>query len=370
MVKRTPRPNGGYTLHDNKGFAGSIGPGAKAPRVMKTVLVEDTEESVIEQNITKTSSSGMISFTTEQLDDAKGTDAPALSVSLPDGNRLYAVHPKYISEIMANPEKALEDGKAYPSITTVGKIVDKPALKEWAVAMAARESVKHFKELDQDLQSNNIVEAKEKLSSLLKTSHHSGTQIENIMKTASTDAATRAAERGTNVHAILESLARGDSPDIPAEYVGYVRAYEQFRTRFPEMEMVHTEVTVINDEYGYAGTADGIVKIKDKYYVIDYKTNKNGSISDDVGLQLAAVANATHIVHPDGSRTPLAKISGGIGVGLAPNGKLSVVPFKTDNYFPDFTNALGLWYSRRKGRDTVKTNQVHAGSIADIINNT
>jgi predicted RecB family nuclease len=61
-------------------------------------------------------------------------------------------------------------------------------------------------------------------------------------------------------------------------------------------ELIVTEYHLFSDNHEYAGTADLVVKINDKVWLLDIKTSN--SLHTSYGLQLAAYAmawNETHI---------------------------------------------------------------------------
>ena len=294
----------------------------------------------------------------EQL-TAKGEEAPALSVEVDDGNtRLYVAHPKDVEYVKNNPEQALAEKKAFPSITTCMKQVGDPegTLQRWAVRQTAQEASRMVEDVEKIWQTEGGKKAHKKLTELLEKNSDNKTFISSWLSNTDTRNSLNAANRGTAVHAITEALARGEISQeeisqLPVEMVGYVRAYERFRAQFPELEVAFTEVTVINEKDQYMGTADLILKDpKGNYYAGDYKTNKFGRIYDKTGMQLAAVAKATHIVTPEGERIPLPKISAGVGVGLSPKGECNVTFFPVEPYYKRFTTALTMWFSERKAK--------------------
>lgn len=267
-----------------------------------------------------------------------------------------------------NPDEALEQGRAFPSVTTCMKVLDKPALMPWASKMASLDGEAKLKALSEMIDAGDVEGAKAQLGEWLTVDRRSGRTVAGKeMAGAYREKRDTAAGRGTDVHAIVESLARGDGADIPEEYEGYVAAYRQFREDFPEMEYVSEETMLLNREHGYAGTADAIVKIGDKHYVLDYKTNAQGAVYESVGLQLAALAKCDTVLHPDGSQSPAVKIDGCIGVGLSPKGKYTATPFRTDDHFEAFAASTRIWRAQRK---TKQQRLVKAKNAADIVANT
>lgn len=366
-----------YVQRDNGQMNGSVGgPGVDAPTAQKwATIVSGEDQSGTEPGDGRIGNAGageMLTLTIREFGEApmpqaaKGIDAPPLSVQTRRGERLYVTDPALAEWVAANPDEALAEGKAFPSVTTAIKGLDKPALVPWAAGQAAAHATDRLFELQAHLVSGDADGAADKLGRWLTEGDRGRPVVHDEIAAAYRSSRDTAAGRGTDVHAILEEIVRGEDPEVPEDLAGYVRGFHAFREAFPEIEFAATEVTVVNEEDSYAGTADAIVKVGDAYYVLDYKTNKNAAVYDSVGLQLAAIAHAPHIVHPDGSRTKMPPIAGGIAVGLAPNGRFNVVPFNTadrDGHFRAFRAAVQVWFGQRK---TKKTRVTSARSAADI----
>jgi len=299
---------------------------------------------------------------------AKGSGAPARAIQTRGGMRLYVADPSLEEWVAANPEEAVREGKAFPSVTSVMKdTVPKPALGFWMTNQAAALGAERMGQVRTFLESEHPEDAQEVLDAWLATDmsdYKKRSFIEKEMAVAYKGNRDAAADRGTNVHALVEDKIRGGNPVVPAEVAGYVRGYDQFRKDFPEIEIVATEVTLLNEKEGYAGTADVIAKIGEDHYVLDWKTNKTGAVYDSVGKQLGALAGSPEILHSDGSRSPAPKMVGGIGVGLGPNGNYSVVPFNTDEHYKGF---LGLVKVFRADTAQKSAGLKKATNVADIV---
>lgn len=348
--------NGTIQVHDPKtGRIVTNLPSADTPAVKPAKKLLPTEIVAGKETRGKGSATvedAYLKVAARAVDEAKGEDAPDLSVSVDGGmTRLYVADPADKEWATENPDEALKAGKAFPSITTVQKMMPDTsgALENYSKRMVARAAADEVRNIQKVWDEDGAGAAREVLDGLLEKSEYSIPVL--MAKTMSADKKDleKASDRGTKVHAIIERLGRGEpAGDVPTHLAGYVRAFERFQARFPDMEIAYTEVTVINEEDGYMGTADIILKDRNgKYYAADYKTNKAGRIYDKVGTQLAAVAQATHIVHADGSREPLPPIVGGVGVGLSPNGECHVVAFPTGPYYKKFLLASKLWYLSR-----------------------
>lgn len=299
-----------------------------------------------------------------QTADAKGEDAPPLAVKVKGGARYYLLHPDFHDEVVENPQQALLDGKAFPSVTTIMKdTVPKPALGFWMTNMAAARGTECLAEVSERLEQGDVEGAKEKLDEWLspaKGDWKKRSNVERELAMAYKAPRDDSADRGTRVHAAIEGLLRGDKVEISEDIQGYVDGYQSVREEFPEMEVVATEVTLVNRDLGYAGTADVICRINGEYYVADWKTNKDGTVYDSVGKQLGALAGCSEILHPDGSRSPMPPIRGGIGIALGPQGQHSVVPFNTDEHYQGFVSLVGVYRadSAQKRAGTKKAENV------------
>lgn len=121
---------------------------------------------------------------------------------------------------------------------------------------------------------------------------------------------TRSATKlGTDVHACCEMyVVTGKRPELgtplpngelDAEVAPYVDSFELWLERF-QPQYVAAEVTVYNEQYGYAGTADGYAIVQGTPVIIDYKSAKDSFDArgnrkkpwTDVAMQLAAYRHA------------------------------------------------------------------------------
>ena len=174
------------------------------------------------------------------------------------------------------------DGRFLPSVTTVLKIIDKPALMNWAAKQAAKAVLMDPVKYD--------------------TPEKAAAAIYSISDTATT--------RGSTVHKLAELYAdfyvqgKGDECTSENPYFKGIKAF--FDTMRPEI--IHKEVRLVNMEQGYAGPADLIAKVGPKTFVIDYKTGK--AVYPEARLQVEAYRQATMLILQDGtriSRYPMAE---------------------------------------------------------------
>jgi hypothetical protein len=218
---------------------------------------------------------------------------PPLALPLPGGGRAYR-----------NPVT----GRVVPSVTTVLKILAKPELEAWKLRQVAEAAVEHYGHLGRLMADVSFEEAVQRLARVPD------------------QVAERAAKRGTAVHAYAEAWAKGEPlPELVPEHEGYLRAFCSFVNEWRPV-FTGAEVTVWAEEAGYAGTLDAwaVVEVEGRLVVADWKTSK--TVHPEAALQLAALANAPEVVHPDGRREPAPKVEGGLIVRLGADGNFEVVP--------------------------------------------
>lgn len=121
--------------------------------------------------------------------------------------------------------------------------------------------------------------------------------------------ARSATKMGQDVHACCEMyVVTGKRPELgtplpngtlDAEVEPYIDSFELWLDRF-QPEYIAAEVTVYNERYGYAGTADGYAKVQGTPVIIDYKSAKESFDArgkrkrpwTDVAMQVAAYRHA------------------------------------------------------------------------------
>lgn len=205
--------------------------------------------------------------------------SPRLSVTQPDGSRLY-VHP-------------LTDEKA-PSVTTIMKEgIAKPFLTKAATGLSGKYAAENWDEL-------NAMPSWERAE---------------MIRYASEREWGVARDMGTAVHAALDSWVKGEPHEYSKEVSPFMTSFVKFlMDRQPEF--IYSEVTTWSRTYGYAGTADAICVMKDRTFLIDYKTGK--SLRSEVALQLTALARADFIITDEGEELDIPPIDGLAAVHIRP----------------------------------------------------
>jgi hypothetical protein len=169
------------------------------------------------------------------------------------------------------------DDKIVYGVTSACGVLDKPALKQWAVNMGV-----------------NYLEDNLKLGMTIDEINK--TKLLQGAKYAHKDRLTQAADIGTAVHLYLETYLKAGinkQPLPPLPINKYIKkGVEAFLEWAKEhkVKFLSSERKIYSKEYGYAGTADGYALVDGKKAVIDFKTSSG--IYDDMFLQTSAYAKA------------------------------------------------------------------------------
>lgn len=182
-----------------------------------------------------------------------------------------------------------------PSVTTVLRVLDKPALLYWKAKQTALAAVEWHRS--------------GQLAQLL---------LENVDEVVAKQLAQvtdqqrdKAGELGTAVHLLADMAARGAQIDSETWQLApgtepYLAAFRGFLERYSASAIVSSEKMVWSSA-GYAGTYDLLLLIGTELWLIDVKTSKN--VYEDYALQLAAYANADAIILPgDPQQYPMPPI--------------------------------------------------------------
>jgi hypothetical protein len=158
------------------------------------------------------------------------------------------------------------DDELVPSVTNIIGILDKPALSRWAAKMVAERAM-HMKHSLANMSDNEVVD---------------------VLKGAPWSKSSRAADRGTDIHAYLEARLNGLEPEeLSDDAEPYKAAADDwFDYIGASLEDVRTEVTLFHPMY--AGTTDLIARQDGRWVILDFKTSK--AVYDEAALQLSALA--------------------------------------------------------------------------------
>lgn len=205
------------------------------------------------------------------------------------------------------------NGVKIPGVTTIiGDGVPKPALIRWGMNTTAEYAINRWDQLGELPVADRLKE----------------------LKGAAYAERDAAAKRGTEVHALGESLVHGLEVDVPDELAGHVESYVRFLDEW-EPEVVLSEFSVVHYDIGYAGTGDLVADIDGRRLLIDLKTTRSG-IYGETALQLAAYRYAQYYLDKAGVEQPMIPVDGCAAVWVRADG-YSLIPVVADeSVFLDF----------------------------------
>ena len=177
-------------------------------------------------------------------------------------------------------------GVIVPSVTTVLKNLNKPALLQWAVDQTAAYAVANIDGL--------LSRTEEQGWGFLRWYWNrdplkGDVDIRNFYNGVRDDAASL----GTAIHEWIEAETTGglypDVSDAPEHFWEMVSVWDAWYASHDVKPLV-SEGTVWSHKYGYAGTLDGIWIVDGVPYLLDVKSSRH--IFDEHMMQLSALANA------------------------------------------------------------------------------
>lgn len=190
-------------------------------------------------------------------------------------------------------------GRRVPSVTTIlDKGIPKPALVKWSGDATAEAAVDRWEELSELPPATRLKELR-------------------AARYATRDAA---ANRGSQVHALAERLAMGETVTVPDELTGHVGSYVQFLDEW-DVQPVMLERVVHSKRHDYCGTFDMIADLLDPWdpepdpalrrrvrWLLDIKTNRSG-VFGETALQLAAYRYADVVIDEEaGEEIPMPEV--------------------------------------------------------------
>jgi hypothetical protein len=225
-----------------------------------------------------------------------------------------------------------------PSVTTILNIVNKPAIAGWAARSVAEYAVRNH--------------------ALISTMLERGDQ-ENAVKLlrgSPWTARDKAADIGSQVHALIEQCVLGQPVTPTAAEQVYFQGFLDFLTDFPSLRFESAEVTVYNLTYGYAGTCDAVVSYGGKRGIHDWKTRQDKpavslEVYETERLQLAAYAHAERYLLDDGTSGEFGQVDGAALVLLGVDG-YRLGPVDLEHDWPAFLHAKRLYDWKQTVDDT------------------
>lgn len=217
-----------------------------------------------------------------------------------------------------------ETGETYPSVTTVlGQIGKAEALKWWAASETAKYAVNN-----RDTWTNLDPQA-----------------AIDLLKREPLRSLNRAADRGTDVHAVADHYATTGQPPEFITHSGYINAMLAFFADHQPLPIL-AEKTVYGSA-GYAGSFDMICRLPalgDRLCILDYKTSK--AIYPDTAAQLAAYAHAEQYIDDLDQMQPMLKIETGVIVRFGAEGDYEVQEADLDTGWQMFQAALAVYQAQ------------------------
>lgn len=201
------------------------------------------------------------------------------------------------------------DGKPVQGVTTLlKKGVPAPALVGWGIRSVAEYAADHLDRL-YEMQPMG----REAIVAALKQSPY-----------AERD---KAANRGTEVHALAEKLVRGQEVEVPDVLAGHVEAYVRFLDEW-QPDPVLVEFTGANRQWWYAGTGDLVADMDGDRWLLDLKTAKG--VYGENALQVDAYRNFEFHLAADGTEQPMPEGITRLGVVHVRADGYDVVPLQSD----------------------------------------
>jgi hypothetical protein len=231
------------------------------------------------------------------------------------------------SRFYVNPET----GEKVPGVTSVLGMLPKDFLKYWAAKSVAQTAV------------NNIGE-------VVGIAMRDPDAAVDFLKRSPDRDTYKAADAGTGVHELYESLARGEEVDrrrLTPELRVYAESFDQFVAEF-QPEFLHLEETVWSETHGYAGSFDAIARIDGEIVILDWKTTRSG-VHEEVALQMTAYKNADYILTADGEKVPLPEIEAAAVLHTRPEGWNLYPVSIDDSLFETFLALLNSVFPWERG---------------------
>jgi hypothetical protein len=191
----------------------------------------------------------------------------------------------------------------YPGVTSVVGMLPKPFLAFWQAKMVAELAVDSLPFIEQMAERDR------------------DGAVQYLKGAANRYTKTRASV-GSQAHDLFERMIRGQYIGrVHPDMVPYQRHFGAFLDGV-QPELVRAEDVAWSDEHQYAGSFDGILRLRldengkpdptgePALVMADWKTSK--STYPDVALQMSAYAHAEFIIAPDGSREEMPDFDGAV----------------------------------------------------------
>lgn len=179
------------------------------------------------------------------------------------------------------------DGRAIPGVTTLlGKGIPKPALVYWSAKSVAEWVADNDAQLEQ-----------------MRTMGRG--PLVAALKQIPWEKRDEAAVRGTDIHALAETIAHGGEVEVPEHLADAVDGYVRWLDAW-QPEVIWTERPVANRKWWYAGKPDVVCRINGETWLLDWKTSRG--VYGENALQVCAYGAAEFYLAEDGIEQPMPTI--------------------------------------------------------------
>lgn len=237
-----------------------------------------------------------------------------------------------------------EDGKEYPSVTTILQVIGKPALIAWSAKVEREMVTSASLGLYKDIHGTPVMSDIAYLNTL---------QTRLGKEKAHKRELEKAADIGSQTHALIEWNLRaslmqeaGPSPHVTDKATWAFMAWEDWK-KSVNLKPIWIEQTVWSDTYGYAGTMDLLAEVNGKLTVVDWKTGK--AIYPESYLQNAAYRHALREMgHGDSVQGIIVRLPKNTE---DPEFEAKTVPESEAALFEIFLHTFKLWKWAQKGEE-------------------
>lgn len=243
-----------------------------------------------------------------------------------------------------------DSGDSVPGVSAIKSMYPAPALENWFKKATAEYCVDHV----------------DAVASLAELDRDGAIEL---VKGATSRHSKKAANRGTEVHALCEQVMRdmidGKKSTFQAskDDMLYLRNFARFIKEF-NVKPVMIETTVWSQDHRYAGTFDLMAEVKgyEGLSLVDTKSGQSG-IYHDAGVQQTGYKWADHYIDNEGAFQEMPMVNQAFGLWLRPDG-WALIPLRTDQVMWDhFLRLRALYWYKEKIQDTVVGKAVNANPL-------
>lgn len=249
----------------------------------------------------------------------------------------------------------------YPGVTSITGMLPKPFLSRWNANMAA------------DLALDSI-------DYVARMAERDRKGAQQYIAGAAFRYTKARSKVGSDAHDLFERMIRGETMGrVHPDMEPYRRHFAEFLADV-QPELVRAEDVAWSDTHEYAGSFDGILRLKLNeagrldpagelaLVMADWKTGK--SVYPEVALQMSGYAHADELVSPDGTRAPMPTFDGACVLHITADA-WDFLPVRIDreDVFAQFLNLRRTFDWDRKTSKTVLGHSI-AGSARRLVTGT